>query len=225
LTDFNCLKINYRLAGLYVVVVLRNGKNQGVLVTTKAMPRNKRLYCIMLCIMLIATIFALAADQVLAADKADKGASKGLYAKESYSTVRFETKLESIESGVKEKSTNRLALSSTWYWKQVTYSVTAYNQYGTALCKFYHKVYWEYDGTYVANVQRSSWGQVLFTGWEYAGLVGNTGYYFGGNTGYYSFYQGHFRFGTGGYYIEHTYPWIEVYVYGNGSCTGYGTPR
>ena len=101
--------------------------------------------------------------------------------------------------------------------RAVTYKVVGRNAVGWALWAFYHRVHWEWNSTRITSVQRSSWPEVYAPGWEYMGLIQNTGYYYNNNASYYSFRQGHFRLGAGGWNVQHEYPWIRFYVHRGGS--------
>lgn len=100
-----------------------------------------------------------------------------------------------------------------------TTSVAGYNALGMMLWKFSYRIEWSWTDGVITSVKGSSWPDVYAIGWEYLGLTDNTGYYINNNTGYYARRQAHMALGSGGYYIQHTYPWIEYQVYAGGDYT------
>lgn len=177
-----------------------------------------------ICALLAIFMFVLFTGQSFAASSGDvkQGITKG----DDYKAVRSETVLVSdktgvLDSGSKSKNvkgevSSKIVQASTVYWRDITYSVNEYSAAGYLLARFYHHIYWTYDGTYVLSVSRNAWGNTYFPGWEYVGIIGNSAYYFAGNTGYYSFYQSEFRFGSYGVYLDYMYPWLAYRIYGNG---------
>lgn len=98
---------------------------------------------------------------------------------------------------------------SSTSWKRVTWYQDAYSRANIHLYRFTYQVYWEWNGSQITSVTRSSTPSVYAPGWKYEKLSTNTGYYYNNNQNYYTLRQGHFRFGTGPWDIQHMYPWIE----------------
>lgn len=94
------------------------------------------------------------------------------------------------------------------------------NALGQFLWKYFQKIEWCYNGSYITAKTRLRWGEVYFPGWEFKGHIGN---YESGGVGYWSY-----RAWTQGKFslcplslgcIQHVYPWIDMTVYANGNYT------
>lgn len=161
---------------------------------------SKRIVCVLLAVvialMLQAPALAAPADE-LAADTA------------------FDWTVATTELEIVDTEFDVGLLSSGW--RAVTYKVVGRNSLGWALYAFYHRIEWEWDSTRITVVRRSSWPEVYAPGWEYMGLINNDGYYYNNNASYYSFRQAHFRLGSGGWDVQHAYPWIRYRVHRGGS--------
>ncbi|MEC5425848.1 hypothetical protein QGM71_20545 [Virgibacillus sp. C22-A2] len=112
---------------------------------------------------------------------------------------------------------NEGASLSSVSWKRVTWQQDAYSRANVHLFRFTYQVYWEWDSNKITRVVRSSTPSIYAMGWRYDGLNANTGYYYNSNKNYYTKRQGHFVLGTGGWDVQHSYPWIQYDIRRGGS--------
>jgi len=106
----------------------------------------------------------------------------------------------------------------------LTTSRTGYSAVGLKLWRYNQQVYRCWNGSKLTTAYRQNrWGEVYAPLWQFAG---HTGGWTRGGTGQWSFIawtQGDFRLCFGGWGIgcvQHSYPWIEQGVYGNGTYYG-----
>ncbi|WNF35038.1 hypothetical protein RJD24_11170 [Bacillaceae bacterium IKA-2] len=174
---------------------------------------KKRLFCLML----FSTLLFLIPSFVLAEEESSEDLEEVAYYKDSF----IEESSEVDNSFLGSKSFSPLLTESTnsTGWKRVTWWQDAYSKADVHLFRFTHVIEWEWDSTKITRVTRSSSPSVYTIGWKYNGLTTNDGWYYNSNRSYFSKRQAHFSFGTGGWDIQNSYPWISFDVQRGGSYT------
>ena len=107
---------------------------------------------------------------------------------------------------------------STRGTKTVTVTINVYSDpFGTLIWSFNQQIGWGYDGTYVTSVfSHQSWGSATWP-WSYEGLISESEIGGVGYTYFHRFSQGKFSMQIGGIPVQTDTPWINQYVYGNGT--------
>jgi hypothetical protein len=110
--------------------------------------------------------------------------------------------------------TEALLASGCW-WAQVWRS--GKNLFGSTLWKYFQRIEWCSNGSYITSKTRIRWGETYFPGWSFKGHIGSTT---GGGVGY-TYYrartQGHFCLISYFSCVQDAYPWIDMTVYRNGT--------
>jgi hypothetical protein len=92
---------------------------------------------------------------------------------------------------------------------------------GFVTYKFTQEKYFCWTSPRLTNVQTSAYACCTDPVWFYRGPAGSSGWFFAwsgdGRGGHYSFRQGRFEQAVLGKVITSAYPWVKIWVYGNGA--------
>ena len=117
------------------------------------------------------------------------------------------------------KSSVRSLQASGCYTAWVTRSRRGY--FGETLWKYTHEKRYCWTSPRLTSIQSQAQACCTDPFWRFWGTVGTNGYFFGWSGdphgGHYSFRQGRFDQAIGGHVISSAYPWIKLWVYGNGT--------
>jgi hypothetical protein len=124
-----------------------------------------------------------------------------------------------IAGAATRRSGRRSLQASGCYTAWVTRSRSGY--FGETLWKYTHEKRYCWTSPRLTSIQPQAQACCVDPFWRFRGTVGANGYFFGWSGdphgGHYSFRQGQFDQSIGGQVISSAYPWIKLWVYGNGS--------
>ena len=124
-----------------------------------------------------------------------------------------------ITGAAARRSGKRSLQASGCYTAWVTRSRSGY--FGETLWKYTHEKRYCWTSPRLTSIQPQAQACCVDPFWRFRGTVGANGYFFGWSGdphgGHYSFRQGQFDQSVGGQVISSAYPWIKLWVYGNGS--------
>jgi hypothetical protein len=101
------------------------------------------------------------------------------------------------------------------------YGVSMYNYFGWELWRYSQTINWCWNGSTITSVSHSHNPAIYVPGWSYNGLVSD---HHSGGVGSTSFWANSRAdmclVNYGGGCLQHTYPWADQWVYGNGGANG-----
>ena len=114
-----------------------------------------------------------------------------------------------------------MAIAAASGCKSYTQGIYITDDFGAPIGRYAQKIDWCYNGSTITSKTRTRWGEVYEVTLKYNGHIGNSESGGVGQTYYYAWTQGSFCMWVPlvGCTIN-LYPWVEQYVYGNGTYSG-----